>query len=57
MHMMGFKIVNTYQEMTRKQKLFFQLMIKELNKDRAVESNEKDKAMEIIERSRNGTIN
>jgi hypothetical protein len=45
--MMGFKIVNTYQEMTRKQKIFFQLMMTKRDET-------KDRAMEIIERSKNG---
>lgn len=52
MHQMGFKIVNSFQEMTIKQKLYFQLMSIEVNKKQ--QNPGKQKAMEMIERSRNG---
>jgi len=53
MHQMGFRIVDRLQEMTRKQKLFFQLMSIEINK----KDDGKSKAKEIVDRSRDGKYN
>jgi hypothetical protein len=57
MHEMGFKIANSYQEMTRRQRIFFQYayirkqnLMKEIYEGKDVDA--KKKAEDIVNRSR-----
>lgn len=57
MHEMGFKVVNTYQEMTRRQRIFFQSayirkqkLMEDVYKGKDVEA--RRNAEEIVNRSR-----
>jgi hypothetical protein len=55
MHNMGFKVANSYQELTRKQRMFFNYAY--LYQQKCLYGNkdeEKDKVKSIVERNRNG---